>query len=440
MPNRRQPWPPPKPKNFEFTPHIKGWAKWYKGQTRTIALKTLDRQAVRDAWDDQKKKIDAALAGQARLAGGKGTLREVASEFYAYLDHRVTTGHPAPMSEYTREDYKRYVGDFGRTAGADRPLADYRQDDFTAFAKTLAGRAPSTLARAVANVQGFFQWAVDEGHLDELPPFGRYFVKPKMQESRDVRLAQEKSYATGEVPALWRAATHVERCWIALGLNGALDNADLANLPLPEVGGVLDLDAALLDYRRRKRGKVRRVIPLRPLTVRLIRHYLKRHRAAPALPEYAGLLFLTESGLPLGRIKESEARPGRANPIDAVAGKWQRLMVRAGLRAKPTVTTTGRGASRKRSLKFAGDADRRGFRSLRTSFVNLAPPGYRDEVEIILGHSHGSVLLDNYLERFGLDRLRGLVDHIWDAAFTSPPPPGAVPGPPPAAPPGAGGP
>jgi integrase len=430
MPRKRTDWPPPKPHGFEFSPHRDGWSKWYKGQARVIAVKSLDRAAVRAAWDQRKGEIDAALGALAHKAptAGGATYRECAAAYYEYLDHRVTTRLPKPLSPYTREDIKRTVNAVGRCCGPDRPAREYGPDDFTKFAKGIAGQAPSTLARHVAYENEFFAWCVLEGYVDRVPSFGAYFARPPQQEHRDARLAQAKSFKPAEIRAQWAAADHVERCWIALGLNGALDNADLANLPLPEPGGVLDLEAAVLDYRRRKRGKVRRVIPLLPVTVRLIRHYLKRHRRQPADPSHAELLFITRDGHPVGRLKDSSnpERAGRANAIDAVSRAWQRLMVKAGLRKPPTVTRTGKGANRKRSLKFAGDADRRGFRSFRTTVANSYPPGFKEEIEIVMGHVQDSVLIEHYLETLGLTRLRELVEHVWATAFTSPPPPGGA--------------
>ena len=417
-------WPPPKPRNFEFTPHIRGWAKWYKGQTRIIPIKSLDRATIREEWDRRKKEIDGV---QPHQSTNRGTYAETVSAYYQWLDHRVMTGEPEPLSPHSREDAKRTLSALGAVAGVDRPISDFGPEQFSAFAISLAGHAASTRARHVANVGAFFRWAVDERLLAAMPAFGRYFVRPSQQATRDVRLTQAKSFTADEIGRMWRAGNHVDRTWICLGLNGALDNADLANLPLPEAGGVLDLDAGVLDYRRRKTGKVRRVIPLLPTTVMFLRHYLKRHRPEPASAADAWRFFLTDHGHPLGRFVASETRLGRENAIDAVARRWQRVMIAAGLRQAPKVTTTGKGATRRRTLQFVGDSDRRGFRSFRTTFANFAPVGFGDEVEIVMGHSRGSMLVENYLETVGMGRLTELVSAVWRRSF--PAPPDAAPGP-----------
>ena len=41
----------------------------------------------------------------------------------------------------------------------------------------------------------------------------------------------------------------------------------------------------------------------------------------------------------------------------------------------------------------------------RTFLDAPSPPGYLEEVEVIMGHSHGEVLLDSYLEKHGFGRL-----------------------------------
>src|SRR5207245_203788 len=99
--------------------------------------------------------------------------------------------------------------------------------------------------------------------------------------------------------------------------------------------------------------------------------------------------------------------------IDYISFRWTRLLQQAGLRPK-TVTKRVEG---KKVTTWGGGGDGRGFRGIRTTFANSIPPGYRDEQEIIMGHSHGTTLLDDYLEEVGTKRLKEVVDHVWKRVF-----------------------
>src|SRR5690606_11930503 len=136
---------------------------------------------------------------------------------------------------------------------------------------------------------------------------------------------QEKSLTPEQLQKLILDARPDERLWILLALNAALDNADIANL----TWDVIDLDAGLLDYRRRKRGKVQRIVPVRPDVVELLRE----HRAPPAasLEDNQDLVFRTPTGLKLQRFVTSAG--GKKNPIDYIAMRTVRLMIDIGLKA-----------------------------------------------------------------------------------------------------------
>ncbi|HSZ58649.1 MAG TPA: hypothetical protein VK797_23475 [Tepidisphaeraceae bacterium] len=408
-----------------------GYVRWYLDRTRFVCGRKTAPDEVEGVWESLRKEIDANLERSADAIAtlGTATLRQAAARFFDYLDHRVKHGTPRSLAPVTRADYIRTLSRFGKCVGADRPIAEMGAGDFTQYAKTLIGCAPCVLARHVAYLRAFFRWCVEDDLLETVPKFGTFFKRPSQQRHRDRRLSIIKSYTPAEIQALWKNADDTERLWIALGINGAMDNSDIANFS----SHLIDWERGVIDYRRRKEGKVRRVIPMRPELLKLLKKYQRPQRANGADANQAAdngdgtnsngeLFFLTSNGLPLIRLKASLARPGLSNAIDALSQRWRRLSERAGLRQKPIVIeNTMRQGSRRRRIKFSGDADGRGFRSLRTTFPNLAPPGYREEVEIVMGHQNDSVLVENYLEHLGLDRLRELVDAVWTAAFTSPP-------------------
>lgn len=432
MPRQKIPWPPVIPVRLAnvlapFTPYEGGWCRWHNGRSIHVCGRGAPLDEIEGRWQEKCRQLDRKAAGAIETEkSGDITVRLAAAAFYEWLDRRVKTRKPAPLTERTGADYKREVNAFGRFVGPDRPLKEITQPDFTGYALTFGENAPSTFHRVVAYLQAFFTFCADEGLIDSAPQYGRSFVKPPRQEHRDKRMAETKSYTVDELRQLWHHARGEERLWLALGLNGAMDNSDLAHLTVD----VIDRIAGLFDYRRRKRGKVRRVIPIRPEVLFLLDQYVRR---APAGDEHADRLLLTPTGLPLQRMKESAA--GRSNPLDYVSMRWTRLLIRAGLRAPmPAKRRVGRknlpdDPERPKRFKAKGGAAGQGFRALRTTFANLAPPGYRDEVEIVMGHNRGGVLLDSYLERFGVARLRELVDHVWQTVFpwpivTLPPRPG----------------
>jgi integrase len=414
-----------------FTPAEDGWYRRYRGGTRYACGTRVPLEQVDDKWSAKKAKLDAALGTDAAEAARRAKVgplyREATARFFAYLDHRVRTGQPEAMSPVTAEDYKRTLfafgrvilsdGDFAGAKVADRPIRSLQQPEFAAFAKTFDGRAPSTFARNVAYVRAFMRFCKDEGLVDELPQYGRYFVPPSQQRHRDVRLSQKKSFAPAEMLKLLRHSTTEERAWLGLALSGAMDNSDIANLTFD----VIDRDDLLIDYRRRKRGKVQRLIPIHPRALRWLDKYLAR-RPRPADPAHAELVFLTPTGLPLKRM--NPGKHGLSNSIDYVAMCWGRLMVRAGIRTAPPKRDRRQAREpRAKRKKGEGPGDGRGFRSIRTTFPNRAGRGWRDEVELVMGHA-GGVLLENYVEEYGVEPLRELVEHVFHGAFTSRPRPG----------------
>jgi integrase len=232
---------------------------------------------------------------------------------------------------------------------------------------------------------------------------GRTFVKPSAQALRDTRLSVQKSYTPEQLRALWSTADAELKAWLVLGLLGALDNADIAHL----THDVVDRERGVIDYRRRKVGRVRRVIPLPPEAWAILDAY---QRPAPADPADKNRFFLTPTGKPLQRTRIS-AR-GQPHTIDYVAMRWRRLLERVGLKPRTPRRRPGQPATPRR-FKPRGEPAGQGFRALRTTFANLAPPGYRDEVEIIMGHSRGSVLVEHYVEQVGIERLAYVTASLW---------------------------
>jgi len=415
-----------------FTPGRWGWTIWYQGKTRMVCGIKVPLEQVPECWTKLKGQIDSATTKPRKIV--RTTLREALSEYFTWLDHRVKTGLPKPLAAISAEDYKRNLMAFARFAWqgrklADAPLHEFSPEHFKGFAEHLASRSPTSFARVVATVSGFFNYCKDEGLIADLPNFGRYFVRPPQSQIRDRRMEQKKAWDTGD---LWKIVEHAdtqERAWIGLALSGAMDNADVANLTFD----LFDESGMFLDYRRRKTGRTSRIIPLHPMAREWLDAYFPA-RPAPADPAFKELVFLTPTGLPLQRTLASES--GVGNHVDYLAHCWDRLLRRAALRRKPAfkrvcvicgkprqkprAVCCGQTQWKKKlSMAAKGGADFKGFRSLRTTFANLTPRGFSDERKLIMGHS-GDITIEHYVEKFGTEHLQKLVELVWLAAFTCP--------------------
>jgi integrase len=194
---------------------------------------------------------------------------------------------------------------------------------------------------------------------------------------------------------LLNAAPTQLRAMILLGIDGALGNSDLANLPL----SALDLKGGQLNYTRVKTGIDRR-IPLWSETVEALRAVIANRRE-PTDPIDAGLVFLTTFGQRWVRSAVVEEKHHGKKEIkakfdDAIAKAFGRLLDTLGLK-RPRI----------------------GFYTLRHTFGTIAG-GCKDQaaVDSILGHSDPSRASES---RHGIDdaRLRAVVEHVQQWLFSS---------------------
>jgi integrase len=421
-----------------FTPIRWGWTIWYAGKTRTVCGITVNLADVPDRWEKLKAGIDAEIAG-AKKPPAQRTLAAALSDYFQWLDYRVQTGKPKALAAISAEDYKRHLMAFARVElngqkFAELALTEFGPEHFKPYAEGLADRAPTSFARIVATVYGFFHYCKDEGLIPSTPNYGRYFVRPPQELVRDRRMQQKKSFEQEELWAILLNADTQELAWLGLAIGGAMDNADIAHLTFD----LFSEDGMLLDYRRRKSGRVLRMIPIHPLAREWLDNYLAI-RPTPADPAYKDLVFLTPTGLPLQRSKLGTK--GLGNHIDYLAHCWDRLLRKAGLRQKasfvrvcavcgkprsaPRAKCCGQGKWKKQVTMSTKDGPTfKGFRSLRTTFANLTPRGFSEERKLIMGHS-GDITLQHYVEKHGTKHLRRLVDEVWLRAFSAPWPRGS---------------
>lgn len=359
----------------------RGWVRWYEGRTRSVCALSVPDNEVEDRWIDVKRRIDQDKRDTAKRPMGRTDYRGLLSAFLEAMELRVTTGKPLPLSKRMLHNYSVDLNEFGAIIGPDELVTHIGPEHFGKYVRKIAHLKASGYDSKVAHAKTLFAWAKENEYIDR-PRYGSSFARPGKQAIRDQRIGRPRAYTAKEVATLINRSSGAMRPMLMLAAAAAMNNSEIAGLDR----GCVDLEAGLVDFRRRKTGKVRRVIPLPAEVVQALKGY---SRPDPKDDRDADLFFLTEQGNPYVRMTES----AQAN----------------------TITTLFRKLAEACELKTLekGTSDGRGFSSLRTTFTNLAPPGYRDEVELLTGHAMGTILLDHYLETLELVRLRHVVDHVW---------------------------
>lgn len=364
------------------TPGRGGWYRWYAGRTRFVASHKTPLAEVEDAWLELKRKLDSSSPADTP-ADGK-LYREVLALFLAAQQTRIGASRNR-LAERTFHNYVDILNRFGNMIIRGRKVADLRIRDigpevFGEFAGKFATWKASGFDSVVCRVGAMFNWAVQMEYLDRYRP-GPQFQRPAKADLRDERIELAKSFTADEIAKLYSAAPIVMRCWIALGICAAFTPSDLAHFPVECLAG------NLIDFRRRKTGRVRRVIPLPADVLKLLAKY---RRPDPAAAGWDGFYFLTRTGRPYASAK---SKTGTWQPSSSICRLFADLLDTCDL-----ATIKGRG-----------------FTGLRTSFFNMAPrSGFDLERAIIMGRARGTVDLDSYLEDVGVGRLSEVVEHVWN--------------------------
>lgn len=361
----------------QFTKGQKGFYRWYKGKTRWVCGLDATLEEVEDLWKKKRDAINADTPLMIQPTIGSKTLREAISDFLTAAEHRQKTGKPTPLSARMLHNYAVDLNHFGAFTCGDTPIGEIGPDQFTAYAQSISNRAASGYDSTVAHICTLFRYCVSNESLERVR-FGTQFKRRHKGEVRDQRIAKPISFTPEEVAKLIDNAGGAMKPMIMLGICGALNNSEAAWLDR----ACVDLKEGVIDFRRRKTGRVRRVIPL-PLEV--VSELQKYARPNPADEAYSSLFFLTDAGLPYVRMTDA----AQANTISVLFARLAN------------------------DCEIKKPEDGRGFKGLRTTFTNLAPPNYREEIELITGHARGTILLDHYLENVGLDRLKHVVDFVW---------------------------
>ena len=209
-----------------------------------------------------------------------------------FLDHLVVERGLAPAT------VEAYARDLGRLAGfldPDLEAVRVTRDHLLAFARheSLAGRAPSTRARALAAVRSLFRFLVSEG----LVPVD---VTDILQNPRlDQRLP--RSISRGHLRDLLEAPDRGD----PLGLRdrAALELLYATGLRASELVGLRLEDVRLREryLRCTGKGEKERLVPMGEPAVARLHGYLETGRPRLARIRSVVHLFLTRRGRPLSR-------------------------------------------------------------------------------------------------------------------------------------------
>ncbi len=181
----------------------------------------------------------------------------------------------------------------------------------------------------------------------------------------------------------------VMKAMLLLGVNCGFGNTDCASLPQSAV----DLEKGWIDFPRPK-TEIHRRIPLWPETVAAL-HEAIAVRPSPAGREYAGLAFLTRTGVPWVRVQQHSTDSDRIVPVDPLGQRFIKLTGR--------VRVNGRRG--------------RGFYTLRHVFETISGES-RDQIAVnaIMGHVDSS-MAGQYRERISDARLRDVVNVVREWLF-----------------------
>lgn len=279
-------------KTFPLTPHSTGWVKKINGEVKWIAGHVPAEDAER-IWHE---KAPVLLGHVAPVTAGKGAL--VRELFKRFLNMKEADTQAKGKGWHYYCQYRDFMRKFVRDVGQGMTIDQLTPDHFSTFGMKMKAVSPRTARQAARHIMAVFNYADGEDWIDRPVKFGKAFRK----------LARIKSSSPGrmlpKVEALHlllqESAAKVERlkdmpersadasiqfnAMLWLALNCGYGPTDLAELPR----ALVDLDEAVIDYRRAKTEVKRRAF-LWPETIAAL-------RPAMALRPDDTLLFRTREG------------------------------------------------------------------------------------------------------------------------------------------------
>lgn len=368
--------------DFPLTPHPTGrWCKKICGKLHYFGRIADGWKPALELYLAEKDRLYAGLSDNRDPASGDGTgvtMHEVCRRFLRFKRDRRNAGE---LSSHLFDEYGAVCRRLLESVGNNRLVAGLGPEDFAKIRRSMTeerGWGVYRVLNEITRVKSIFKFAAEEGIIARAPVYGQAFKPPTKKDIRVHRAAGgSRAFTAEEIRGVLEIAEQPMRAMILLGLNAALSNSDIANLP----AGAVDLERGWLDFARVKTGIARRV-PLWEETVAAVRDWCAI-RPSPKVEEDAGLLFVTKYGRDWRRKKNDSP----------VTKEFAKLLARK---------------------KITG----RSFYGLRRTFQNVGEERTKDflTVRAIMGHATNDVS-EFYRERISDERLRAVAEAVRGGMF-----------------------
>lgn len=361
-----------RPRKLKTLSLHKGTGYWYKTiRGRRRYYEHIDNdptgQKSLEQWLATK---DDPFQVVAKVNHGGVTLADCVNRFLEFKESRVESGE---LARRTFDEYYSSCELLLSVIDKDRVAANIDTSEFAKVRQALASRYGCYgLGKSIQQIRTMFKYAFDCGLLDRPMRYGPEFAKPSAKQVREHRIKKgAQDYTAAEIRQMLEVATPITKAMILLGVNGALGNTDIADLPL----SAINLKTGWADYPRAKTA-TRRRIPLWPETIAALRE-VKKNR-----PNSKSEMFFVSVH---GQDFREEARTGWR-----VTGYFRQV------------------------LKKIGIDDGRGFYGLRRTFQTQAEEcGDFVAVSAIMGHiPRADDMAARYRQRISDERLKRAVDTV----------------------------
>jgi integrase/recombinase XerD len=199
-------------------------------------------------------------------------------------------------SRNTLAAYRRDLDDFlGFLRARGLPADAVRPDDIVSWLERLRARAlaPSSVARRLSAVRGFYRHLVREGHVRRDPT--EHLDAPRVSRPLPRALSRESATALVEAPDTRRPAGVRDRALLELLYATGMRASECLGLRLE------DLNLAAGYALCTGKGRRQRLVPVGGEALAWVRRYLAEVRPRDARRRDCGRLFLNPRGGPLSR-------------------------------------------------------------------------------------------------------------------------------------------
>ena len=230
-----------------------------------------------------------------KTGSGERSLDPPAAWLAPYLDHLALEAGLADRSrEAYRRDLERFLAFIADDPDVARPVPDRRDLRLFLRAERDRGLAPSSIARLVSTLRGFYRFLTLEGHIEKDTTFA--FPVPKRFRRLPKPLSPEVLHQLVDAPDRDSPLGLRDRVALELLYGSGLRASELIGLDR------VDLHMALRHVLCHGKGSKERLVPLGSASIEAIREYLERGR--PRLDRARGsndALLLSRTGRRLTR-------------------------------------------------------------------------------------------------------------------------------------------